>query len=126
MRVTALCTRSDGWWAVVVPEVDGAITQARRLDQVPAMVADAVALLAGEDPTTIEVDVQPEIPAAVRRRLERAAALRAHSARANNQAAHELRTAAHDLASEGLPLRDVGRVLGVSYQRAHQLVTAAH
>lgn len=64
MRVTALCTRSDGWWAVDVPEVDGAITQARRLDQVPAMVVDAVALLTGEDPTTIEVDVQPEIPAA--------------------------------------------------------------
>lgn len=61
MRVTALCTRSDGWWAVAVPEVDGVFTQARHLDQVPAMVVDAVALMTDEDPTTIEVDVQPEI-----------------------------------------------------------------
>ena len=32
MKVTAEATRSGGWWAVEVPEVDGAFTQACRLD----------------------------------------------------------------------------------------------
>jgi transposase-like protein len=33
------------------------------------------------------------------------------------------REAARILHEEGMPLRDVGRVLGVSHQRAHQLVS---
>lgn len=44
MRVLADVTRSGEWWAVQVPEMPGAFTQARRLEQVPGMVRDAVAL----------------------------------------------------------------------------------
>jgi hypothetical protein len=43
MKVTAQARRTGDWWAVEVPEVDDVFTQANRLDQVPAMVADAVA-----------------------------------------------------------------------------------
>lgn len=45
MQVTALACRSGDWWALEVPEIDGALTQAKRLDQIPEMVADAVSLL---------------------------------------------------------------------------------
>jgi hypothetical protein len=31
---------------------------------------------------------------------------------------------AHEMADEGVPVRDIGEVLGVSYQRAHQLASA--
>lgn len=123
MKITAVVTRSGSWWAVTVPEVEGAFTQAKRLDQVPRMVTDAVALLTGVSPDDIEVDVRAEVPTNVQAHLTRAARLRAESARSNSQAAAEVRAAARDLVSRGLPLRDVGSLLGVSSQRAHQLVS---
>ena len=43
MEVTAVCRRSGNWWAVEIPEVEGAFTQARRLDQVADMAADGAA-----------------------------------------------------------------------------------
>ena len=60
MKVTAKVTKSGDWWAVEVPEVDGAFTQARQLDQIPDMVADAVHLLtdvpAGDVEVTLDVN----------------------------------------------------------------------
>src|SRR3982074_2493276 len=41
---TARCRRSQGWWAIGVPEVPGALSQARRLGEVERMVRDVVAL----------------------------------------------------------------------------------
>lgn len=122
MKITARCIRHGGWWAVEVPEVDGAYTQARRLDQVPAMVADAVALLTEVDAADVEVDVQPVIDDALRARIDTAERLRREAAETRSAASSEIRAAAAALADQGLPLRDVGALLGVSHQRAHQLV----
>src|SRR5262249_37417365 len=53
---TAVCERDGDWWVITVPELDaGAVTQARTLDEVPATVADLVALMTDADPATIEV-----------------------------------------------------------------------
>lgn len=50
MKVTAHAERHDRWWIVTIPEVEGGIhTQARRLDQVAEMAADAVATATGVD-----------------------------------------------------------------------------
>ncbi len=122
MKVTARCRRQSGWWAVDVPEVDGASTQARRLDQVPAMVADAVSLLAEVDPMSVEVEVVPLLDEAISARIAAAERLRSEAKEARAEAAREFRAAARALKEQGLPLRDVGTALGVSYQRAHQLV----
>ena len=54
---TAVCERVGRWWEVTVPELDE-VTQARRLDDVPATVADLVALVTGADPDNVEVRVQ--------------------------------------------------------------------
>ncbi len=56
---TAVCHRVGKWWEITVPELDE-ITQARRLDDVPATVADLVALMTGADPATIRVEVKAE------------------------------------------------------------------
>lgn len=55
--LTARCTASGGWWAIEVPEVQGLFTQARRLDQVPAAVLDAAALLTGHREAHVDVRV---------------------------------------------------------------------
>ena len=56
---TALCEREGDWWVVTVPELEaGGVTQARTLDEVPATVADLVALMTGVDPASVEVNVR--------------------------------------------------------------------
>lgn len=60
MIVTALCTYEAGWWAIDVPEVPGALSQARSLDEVASMAADAVGLLLEVDPATVRVRVVAE------------------------------------------------------------------
>ena len=56
---TAVCQRAGKWWEVTVPELDE-VTQARRLDDVPATVADLVALMTGADPASIRVEVKAQ------------------------------------------------------------------
>ena len=48
---TAICEREGDWWVITVPELEsGGVTQARTLDEVPATVADLVAVMTGIDP----------------------------------------------------------------------------
>lgn len=68
---TAVCRRSDGWWAVSIRELKGVHTQARRLDQVADMARDAIALMLETDPAEIEVSVEPEMPTRVEDALPR-------------------------------------------------------
>jgi hypothetical protein len=63
------------------------------------------------------------LPADVQGELERSAELRQDAAR--SQAAAAARRAARRLRDQGLPLTDVGQALGVSFQRAKQLIDEA-
>ena len=56
--VTAIAERSDGWWAVEVPEIPGLFTQARCLDQIDGMVRDAARMLGRE---ISDVRVEPRL-----------------------------------------------------------------
>jgi predicted RNase H-like HicB family nuclease len=58
MDVTAVCVREGRWWAVEIPEVKGAYTQAKSLDHVPMMVADAVSLLTGVPADEVRVTIR--------------------------------------------------------------------
>lgn len=122
MKVTAYATRSQGWWAVEVPDIDGLITQARRLDQVVDQVRDAAQLLDDIDPDTLDVDIVPQVAHADDARAARALADEARSRQ--EQASAAMRSAARELAAEGLSIRDVGQILGVSFQRAQKLARA--
>jgi hypothetical protein len=56
---TALCEREGRWWVITVPELPaGGVTQARTLNEVPAVVADLVATMAGADRATVEVNMR--------------------------------------------------------------------
>jgi predicted RNase H-like HicB family nuclease len=56
---TAVCEREGDWWVVTVPELaSGGVTQARTLDEVPATVADLVALMTDADPPSVEVNIK--------------------------------------------------------------------
>ena len=123
VKVTAVAERSGNWWAVRVPEFPGVFTQARRLDQVRATTADAVAAFLDIPAEDVEVEVEPALTADVAERLEEARNDRLQAERLASLAADKLREVARALAKRGLPERDIGSILGVSHQRAHQLLT---
>lgn len=123
MRVTAAATRTGDWWAIEVPEVAGGLhTQARRLDQVASAVADAVALVADVAPHTIEVDVIPKLRPRDAELIDAARAASQEAIRAAERASRLSRQAVEQLRSEGMTVRDVGGLLGVTPQRVSQLV----
>ncbi|MGO4205665.1 type II toxin-antitoxin system HicB family antitoxin [Rhodococcus sp. TAF43] len=127
MKVTAKAARDGGWWVVEVPEVDGAFTQGRRLDQIPAMVADAVSLLEDVPADDVEVELDFDLgdPAALEEARQARAQVEA-AARAQEEAARASRAAvAHLRHRTKLSVRDTAVVLGVSPQRVSQLDHAA-
>lgn len=115
--------RGERFWLVYVPEVDR-WTQARKFGEVEATARDLVAVMTEAAPDSFELAVAVTWPDEVRDHLAQAEQLREQAARANSAAAAEMRTAARALADRGLSVRDLGKALGVSYQRAHQLVNS--
>ena len=118
MDVVAKARRSNGWWAVEVPEIPGLFTQARRLDQVSQMVQDAGAML-GHTKLAVTVDVVLSCQDA--QAVEDARTQREHLREAEAAAASASRLAVKQLRGQGLTVRDVAVVLGVSPQRVSQL-----
>ena len=112
---------AEGWWVAEIRGVPGCYTQGRTIEQARARIVEALAALLDADVSHVEFEDDVRLPSAARKALE---AARAAARRANNQAeaAERARTrAAHALTRSGLSNRDVGRLLGVSRQRAHQI-----
>jgi hypothetical protein len=107
-----------------VPEV-GRTTQARTLREVEPMTRDLIAIMDDIPADSFNLDVTLTLPADVRAELDRSAELREQAARSQAQAAQLARRAARRLRDHGLPLQDVGTALGVSFQRAKQLIDEA-
>lgn len=114
----------ERWWVLEVPEVPGAVSQSRTLRDVEATARDVIALMLDVEPDSFGVDVHVELPESVTSHLARSATLREQAADAQAGAAAEVRAAARDLAGRGVTVRDIGAALGVSHQRAHQLVNS--
>lgn len=122
-HLTAYATRSEGWWAISVPDVDGLFTQTRRLDQVPAMVRDALGLFPelGVDPSDTEISVVPT--GDPRHVADEVRELRVKAEYAQSKATEAMRSGAKSLQRDGLSYRDIGTILGISHQRAQQLTS---
>jgi predicted RNase H-like HicB family nuclease len=119
----AVATRSGDWWAITIPQLPGAFSQCKRLDQVEAMAREVIALMLDTDPADVdgvEVDVQlPDQLAddlAALRRSERLAD------DARQAATHAQQRAAEQLRATGLSVRDIVQLLGVSHQRVSQIL----
>ncbi|HZW30178.1 MAG TPA: hypothetical protein VFF52_05680 [Isosphaeraceae bacterium] len=121
---TARCRRSGRRWAIEVPEVSGVwgvFGQAHRLDQVERMVRDAIATMLEIPPDAFDVVVEVGLPEHLEAEVARVRELRREAEIRQKHASEAIRQAASDLVGAGLTVRDAGRVLGVSYQRAAQM-----
>jgi hypothetical protein len=121
-RYTVTAERGRRWWSLQCVEHPGALSEVARLDQADDAMREAIAFVAQVDPGSIEIDLRPAVPDEVGGHVRAAAHFREQAQRANREAARESRAAARVLREAGLSVRDVGTVLGVSHQRAHQLL----
>jgi hypothetical protein len=125
----AIASRGDRYWVVRVVGVGndperGLPTQARTLAEVESMARDLVAVWLEVPEDSFGIEVVVELPHQVRAHLDRAEELRQLAARVQSEAADEYRSAANDLKYRfHLTVRDIGKSLDVSYQRAQQLVS---
>jgi hypothetical protein len=109
---------------VRVPGVDG-ITQARRLSEARLMAKEFVAVTQGVPLDDVDVDLVLDSVAGlddISARLATIESNREQAAALERSATLEAAALAKDLNARDIPVRDVGAILGVSHQRAHQLV----
>ncbi|AOX67605.1 sigma factor-like helix-turn-helix DNA-binding protein [Curtobacterium sp. NPDC087082] len=122
MTYTSHAHRDGGWWVVQNDQHPGAISQVKRLDLAAAAQREAIAFVADVDQTDVVVVIRAELEPALARSLEEATALRAEAEAKEARALSLRRAIAVALQGDGMTLRDIAVVLGVSYQRVHQLV----
>ena len=121
MNITAYCYRSENWWAIEIPELSHVYSQARRLDQVEDMVRDAASLHTGQDPASFVITVIPHLDADDED-IIKVATERKHAALTAAQAAAEAnRAVVLRLRAQGLPVRDVATLMGISPQRVSKI-----
>ena len=120
----ATVTREGKWWMVAIPELDG-LTQARRLGEAELMAREWIAVTLDLELSEVAVDVTVDKVADIKvgETLIEIKTTRARAAELELIARAETRELARDLAAKGVPVRDIGTILEVSFQRAHQLVT---
>jgi hypothetical protein len=116
--------RDGSVWRVRVPQVARS-TQARALSEVDAMARDLIAIMEDVPQDSFRLNVIITLPPDVQVEVDLSTMLRHEAARQQKDAAHAARRAALRLRQHGLSLKDVGQALGVSHQRAKQLIDEA-
>lgn len=128
--------RDDRWWMIVVPELDGYrgpdgavnvgdTTQARRLADVAAQARDFICTVTDAAPSEVEMAITVTVDGVdVTGRAQQVISERELADRHAAAAAAQARELARELSARGVTVRDVGELLGVSFQRAQQLITA--
>jgi hypothetical protein len=110
--------------------IDGAInlsdtTQARRLSEVRGQAIDFICTVTDKAPSEVGVHIRIDIDGIdVTARAEKVRHDREIAERHTEAAQEEAKELARDLAARGVTVRDVGEVLGLSHQRAQQLISA--
>lgn len=105
------------FWAIRVPEI-GYATQARTIKELNTMTEDLISIMTEDK--DIHIDYRYVLPPEVAESIE----LKRQAAELEARAMETQGTAAKKLHKMGVSLRDIGCLLGISHQRAHQLVKA--
>lgn len=120
MELVANCERKAEGWTVDVPELD-LKTTAKRLDKVTELVTKVATERGLGDNCALVVKVIAKMPGIICD-IETAQAKMKEAARLQEEASAEIRNVVLRMRDEGLTLRDIAVLLGVTPQRVAQLV----
>ena len=123
MTYTSKAHKEGRWWIVQNDQHPGAISQVTRLDLAVEAQREAIAFVADVPSSSVNVSVHVSVSPTVDRELAEVAALRREAKQKESRAASLRQAVADTLEADGYTLREIGIILGVSYQRAHQLVS---
>jgi predicted RNase H-like HicB family nuclease len=121
---SARVERSGNWWAITIDGMKGTHSQTKRLDQVEANAREVIALMTESEPDSFTVDVVHEMPPAWRKVLEHYIELSNHASELHQRVAEAQELVVRDLVADGLTVRDVGVLTGLSFQRVAQVAKA--
>jgi predicted RNase H-like HicB family nuclease/predicted RNA binding protein YcfA (HicA-like mRNA interferase family) len=122
-RYTVVYERDEsGAWNAHVPEVPGCHTYGRSLRQARERIREALGLWV-DDADQAELVPDIRLPRKAQTAVRRAKSARTLVARHQQQAAEATDQAVRRLAELGLSVRDTGEVLGISHQRAQQILS---
>jgi len=116
-----IATQEERFWLLSVPELD-VVTQARTLDRAEATVRDLIAVWLDVPADSFAVEVEPRLDDAWTKLLRETRDARTTADKASARASEMLRTSVTTLHDAGLSAREVGSLVGISYQRVQQLL----
>ena len=117
-------TRDGKWWMVAIPALGG-LTQARRFSEAADMAREYIAVTLDVPIETLEINVTVESVgdlSEVERQVMEILAARAKAEELDRTATRQATELAKSLRERGVPLRDIGAIMHLSYQRVDQLV----
>lgn len=120
MEIKAKFERQGDAWRVEVPQLDNFVTTAKRLDKVTEQIKDLAQASSGEDRCDIIVKVEAIMPGIICD-LETAQEKSREAMRLQEEASAEIRDVVSRMRDEGLTMRDIAVLLGVTPQRIAQL-----
>lgn len=121
-RVEVTAERGKAAWVLECVEA-GAVSQCRRLSQADTEMREAIAHQLDLPQDAFEIHLEVIVNQESRDLMAKANQLREEAKGAAAAAAATQRDAARALAAQHLSVRDIGAVMGLSYQRAQQLVS---
>jgi predicted RNase H-like HicB family nuclease len=121
-RVVARIRRDrEGSWLVTFPEIRGAHTYGRSLNQLRRRIPEVLRLW-DRDPARVDVVEVLDLPSSIKRAISVATKQRRESEERSRAAQRDLERTIQRLQSQlKLGVRDTGELLGISPQYAHKL-----
>ena len=124
MEITAHCERKADGWLISVAELGGLTTTAKRLDKATEQIKKLAEDATGADKCEIVVKVEAVMPGIICD-LEAAQEKMRVASRLQEEASSEIREVVGRMRDEGLTMRDIAVLLGVTPQRVAQLAPCA-
>lgn len=126
MEVKVHAERTTDGWSAEVSGPNGFTVNARRLDQCKELVVERIKTLeeqkGNSDVCEVVVKVEAELPGIICD-LEAAKLKMQEAQKLQDEASAEIRTVVSRMRDEGLTMRDIAVLLGVSPQRVAQLIS---
>ncbi|MFM1926650.1 MAG: hypothetical protein RLZ06_226 [Actinomycetota bacterium] len=124
MEIKAKFERQADGWRVEVPQLDNFVTVAKRLDKISEQIKDLAHDLTGEERCNVIIKVEAIMPGIICD-LEAAQEKSREALRLQEEASAEIRDVVSRMRDEGLTMRDIAVLLGVTPQRVAQLAPCA-
>ena len=120
MEIKAKFERQADGWRVEVPQLDNFVTIAKRLDKATDQIKDLAHDLTGEERCNVIIKVEAIMPGIICD-LEAAQEKSREALRLQEESSAEIRDVVSRMRDEGLTMRDIAVLLGVTPQRVAQL-----